>query len=849
MEASHASEKNRIALLDDFLIRKRLDTKLDACLHDPLIIVEAAGGFGKSSLIASFLQRKNLATIWMPLSDLDNFAPRLWKKFTARIAYLNKALGDELSDLGFPESISLFDKVIGLIYRTVAIQGPMVLVLDDFYFINNKSILDFFRLLIEAAIPDLSIIIISRRYPLLNVKNHVIKRGHISHKDLQFTEQEIEDYYLNLLKITLPKNLITKVFDYSNGCIAVVYLIGLSLKNHNHETIYDISRLKLDVMQLINEYSFLRLSEELQKLFVKISLLDDFPYELLLILAEKNQALMEELMLANNFVIFDAFSGYIHIHHIFLEFLSSRQHFLSGQEILDVHKTAGDWYFSMKLYTDAIGHYQKIDDYEKIIEVVGSFPKQCTFKQANFGIDVIRKLPPAVVEQNLKIALTYNIFLMNNFYLEDAARVSWQLVKKCESLPMTEEKRSTLGEVYILLGFNSLVASLYDNQKNFIEYYKKADELLPEGSKQWDNTLHFSYCNYAVSIRDASEGSLERRISDLAQALPHIASAMHGCSLGMTEFMRTEQAFFTLDLNLASKYAHQAILESRKSNQYDIEISVLFYLMRMSIMKGDFGNTLSHFTQISQKQVNHDFYVAKEVYEGWFYLTLGQPEKLARWLKGVTEEYLVDTPIILTFSRLVRAKYYLATQKYDELFAYLENPEQYTLENFFLGAIEINLIKAFAYYQTSAKEKAVSMLEEAYDLALPNRILAPFVEGGKSMRTLATFLLSNGKTHIPSEWLEKISMKSSTYAKKLNTIVSAYQMSPRMEQAPAITLSKRESEVLNDVSMGLTREEIADVHHLSVNTVKNIMKSVFDKLGASNAYEAIRIAALKNLLK
>ena len=92
-------------------------------------------------------------------------------------------------------------------------------------------------------------------------------------------------------------------------------------------------------------------------------------------------------------------------------------------------------------------------------------------------------------------------------------------------------------------------------------------------------------------------------------------------------------------------------------------------------------------------------------------------------------------------------------------------------------------------------------------------------------------------------------MKSSTYAKKLNTIVSAYQMSQRMEQAPAITLSKRESEVLNDVSMGLTREEIADVHHLSVNTVKNIMKSVFDKLGASNAYEAIRIAALKNLLK
>jgi LuxR family maltose regulon positive regulatory protein len=52
--------------------------------------------------------------------------------------------------------------------------------------------------------------------------------------------------------------------------------------------------------------------------------------------------------------------------------------------------------------------------------------------------------------------------------------------------------------------------------------------------------------------------------------------------------------------------------------------------------------------------------------------------------------------------------------------------------------------------------------------------------------------------------------------------------------------------VLTGLSQGLTREEIAGASGISLNTVKSVIRSVYNKLGALNRADAVRIAA--NLL-
>jgi LuxR family maltose regulon positive regulatory protein len=179
---------------------------------------------------------------------------------------------------------------------------------------------------------------------------------------------------------------------------------------------------------------------------------------------------------------------------------------------------------------------------------------------------------------------------------------------------------------------------------------------------------------------------------------------------------------------------------------------------------------------------------------------------------------------------------------YPPLFAYME--EQKQREAILFGKIEMLAMEACIHYKIKNREKAYSVLENAYKTALPNGIWMPFIELGKDMRTLAVFAL---KKHggIPKTWLENINRKSASYAKRLAHVITDYKHANHIDN---IVISTRESEILTDLSHGLSRAEIAANRGLSINTVKMIVNNVYMKLGAENLADAIRIAAEKKIV-
>jgi LuxR family maltose regulon positive regulatory protein len=62
------------------------------------------------------------------------------------------------------------------------------------------------------------------------------------------------------------------------------------------------------------------------------------------------------------------------------------------------------------------------------------------------------------------------------------------------------------------------------------------------------------------------------------------------------------------------------------------------------------------------------------------------------------------------------------------------------------------------------------------------------------------------------------------------------------------SLSRRETEILANLSQGMTQEEIAGISSLSVNTVKSVIRSIYSKLGAVNKADAVRIAVSRGLV-
>jgi LuxR family maltose regulon positive regulatory protein len=238
---------------------------------------------------------------------------------------------------------------------------------------------------------------------------------------------------------------------------------------------------------------------------------------------------------------------------------------------------------------------------------------------------------------------------------------------------------------------------------------------------------------------------------------------------------------------------------------------------------------------------------------GWFYAQIGQPGKLAAWLKDDFEESDLNS-MIHGMELLVKAKYHFAEQHYDTALATLEGREEkYNLGIFVLGRLEKKVLETICRYRLGDKKGAYGALEAAWEQAHPNGLYMPFTELGRDMRNLTEEALKDGATAIPPVWLERIRLNASSYGKKLFQAAEKYrnlEQKPEQEH-PAVRsgLSRREIRILTDLSNGMTREEIAEDTAVSLNTVKIAIRSIYNKLGALNRADAIRIAVRRGIIK
>jgi LuxR family maltose regulon positive regulatory protein len=117
---------------------------------------------------------------------------------------------------------------------------------------------------------------------------------------------------------------------------------------------------------------------------------------------------------------------------------------------------------------------------------------------------------------------------------------------------------------------------------------------------------------------------------------------------------------------------------------------------------------------------------------------------------------------------------------------------------------------------------------------------------GKDMRSLCSAALKEPECEIPAPWIEMIKSKSSSYAKRQSRIIAEYKKANNIKEEIAITA--RETDLLADLSHGLSRSEIAANRSLSVNTVKMVITSIYSKLGAENQADLIRIAVERKII-
>ena len=151
--------------------RPRLSERLHRGLECKLMLVSAPAGFGKTTLLAEWLESpvgptRERATAWVSLDQNDNDPATFWAYVIAALRTAAPGIGANTLALlqeAQPAPVRLL--LTTLINELDTGTTDLVLVLDDYHVIDSREIQDGVGFLVEHLPPQLHLVILSRADP------------------------------------------------------------------------------------------------------------------------------------------------------------------------------------------------------------------------------------------------------------------------------------------------------------------------------------------------------------------------------------------------------------------------------------------------------------------------------------------------------------------------------------------------------------------------------------------------------------------------------------------------------------------------------------------------------------
>jgi LuxR family maltose regulon positive regulatory protein len=836
-----------------FLERLRIDRLLERAIQNPVVIVSAGAGYGKTHAVYSFVTKNKVLTSWMQFSDRDNIGERFWENFIATVTLVNKKAAAKLAKIEFPATERQFERYLTIPEVGARDDGRVIFVYDDFHFIRDKAVLRFMERSITSPFPNITSILISRSEPALNLMNPESKGqlARITEKDLRFTQEETSAYF-QLLDINPSPRTVSTIYHDTEGWAFAIHLAGLSLKHAPSGAAYVNQALRSNIFKLIESEIMAPLPQPVQRFLIKLSLIEHLVPNLLEELAG-DPSLLERIKDLDSFIHFDVYLNAYHIHHLFLDYLKGRQDELTKEEKKDLWNKTAVWCTDNNQKMDAISYYEKTGDYNRVIELCSTLPMMLSSRTARMLLELLDQAPPEIYENNPLIYTHRVRILMSLGMVDQSERENREAILRFEALPPSPQVHRILTICHGNIGFIRLLKSPDTRDYNCTADFERC---------AYHGGLNGGYIvplplsvlnigSYICRVKSPEKGEMERFIDAVAAIASMAAGPLGGMEKGADTLARTELAFFKGDMDDAERFALQTAKDAREWDQYEVENRALFYLLRIALARGDHEAVPGIFRQL-EAQLDQDHYINRfslhDIVTGWYYSQIGQIDKVASWLKNDFEGNDFNS-MNFGLEVQIKANCHLAEKRYPAALATLNTMENrknpYDSGDFVLARITMKALEAVCRYRSRDRQGAFAALETAYQLAHPNGFLMPFTELGKDMRSLTEAVLKDKPPELPRPWVEKVRAAASGYAKKLFAVAEQSRPADARQKAsgPGPGLSHRETEVLTGLYQGMTQEEIAGLSSLSVNTVKSVIRSIYNKLGALNKADAVRIAA------
>jgi LuxR family maltose regulon positive regulatory protein len=361
--------------------RKRLVEKLNRGLTSRLILVSAAAGFGKTTVLSEWAHQLEVPVSWLWLDELDNDPARFWTYVVAAVQQTDSTIGAAtLAMLRSTEPLPVEVYLIPLINELAQLQTEFILVLDDYHTIATPRIHEALIFLLEHLPTQVHVAIATRIDPPFPLSKWRVRDRltELHTDDLRFTDEEASIFLHQSLLQPLTQLQVATLQTKTEGWIAGLQLTMLSLRETANpaSSIDSFSGNQRYILDYLVEEVLERQSQSLRSFLLRTSILGQMCGSLCETVVGGNGVngadMLEQLERQNLFIVpLDRDRTWYRYHHLFAE---SLRHILDRMEpncIWEYHARAALWYERQGYIAEAIDHAlaaRSIEDAARLIE-------------------------------------------------------------------------------------------------------------------------------------------------------------------------------------------------------------------------------------------------------------------------------------------------------------------------------------------------------------------------------------------------------------------------------------------------------------------------------------------------
>ena len=362
----------------DLIVKQDLLDRLSEGLRFSLTLVSAPAGYGKSTLISSWLTGHGFPRVWISLERKDNEARDFLRYLVhgiLSVAPNSLAHTARLLNAGeLPPNRVLIDS---LLRELAQLEILFVVVLDDFHLIENQEIYEVVDSLIDAAPQSLHLVIIGRWKPPLGLQDLCASQRltEIHEKDLRFEKEDTERFLRWAPELGLSEKQAVRLHHLTEGWPAGLRMAVQALRGGT--TVDDLVRAARNnpsPMHLYLESLLSGLQPTVRQGLEKISLLERFCAPLCTAMCGiEDDSRFEQLLERAGLLVIslDGHSEWYRFHHLLSAFLRSQlSKRVSPAELSELHRKASVWLAGAGWMEDALRHALKAEDTDLAIRLV-----------------------------------------------------------------------------------------------------------------------------------------------------------------------------------------------------------------------------------------------------------------------------------------------------------------------------------------------------------------------------------------------------------------------------------------------------------------------------------------------